>query len=282
MKASRLWPSDDFIQDIFLDYYKTYEHIYKFIRSKIKCKIMSADHTFRSANSLGKTVNRKWIKKAKGLYFVLNEYGQVMGYRFTKNLKFNDIEDLFQNVKNNMDEGEEVLCMLDNCCSYEKNLKGIFKNKMSKPGLDLFHAVTRVTKTIPKTHKKKALLCRQWALVFREHNDLNTKKRRLPTPSTDIILKNCAEFKRKYKWCLSNKTIDAIKKVEVHIRKGCLSNIPVKAGTNKNERLHGCLNHGALCLSKLGKRIIYASSFPKQCCPLVVHVKVADTLWKYP
>ena len=39
-----------------------------------------------------------------------------------------------------------------------------------------------------------------------------------------------------------NDTINAIEKLKVHIRKGCVSGIPVFLGTNRNESLHRILN----------------------------------------
>lgn len=66
------------------------------------------------------------------------------------------------------------------------------------------------------------------------------------TADSSTILVNMDRFLAKWKECEVNgwKMINqaAIKEIDllkVHVSKGCLSNLPKSAGTNRNERLHG-------------------------------------------
>ena len=46
-----------------------------------------------------------------------------------------------------------------------------------------------------------------------------------------------------------------VKKLKMHVVKGCLSNIPAKCGTNKNERLHAFLNSCGACVRRIGPEL---------------------------
>ena len=80
--------------------------------------------------------------------------------------------------------------------------------------------------------------------LFRNPTD-NGKYRTLSTPAPDILTKNVDSFLLKWDHAhvegssiLNEKTMREIAAIRVHILKGCLSHIPPKCGTNKNEALH--------------------------------------------
>lgn len=64
--------------------------------------------------------------------------------------------------------------------------------------LDLFHAVQRVMKCIPKRHPSAYRSCEAFRLVFRDLSDAE-EKRTLPTPSPQLILDNINRFLRTWK-----------------------------------------------------------------------------------
>ncbi|KAI8491572.1 hypothetical protein Bbelb_307720 [Branchiostoma belcheri] len=80
------------------------------------------------------------------------------------------------------------------------------------------------------------------------------KTRQEPTPEKDVILRNWERFFNHWHnkthdgvRVLSQTSILELKKLKRHIQSDCLSNIPVGAGTGRNERLHAILNsHGIL------------------------------------
>lgn len=81
-------------------------------------------------------------------------------------------------------------------------------------------------------------------LVFRQPMDLGHSRTK-DTPDAQVILANLDHFARKWIPCevggwklINDKVLKEIKSLNVHITRGCLSEIPVGAGTNRNERLH--------------------------------------------
>lgn len=69
--------------------------------------------------------------------------------------------------------------------------------------------------------------------------------RKKPTPKSEEILKNLDQFVAKWKNLkfedrpiLTVKAVDEIRKLRKHITKGCLSEIPVGCGSERNENLH--------------------------------------------
>ena len=103
--------------------------------------------------------------------------------------------------------------------------------------LDIFHAVQRVVQKIPTFHSQCA---RDMGLVFRAIGDSGIRRTE-PTPCIATILSKLKSFVKKWenviydgKRVLSEAAMDKIRKVEVHINKGCLSDIPTGCGTNRN------------------------------------------------
>ena len=85
-------------------------------------------------------------------------------------------------------------------------------------------------------------------LVFRLPGDYG-EKRTKPTPKPDEILENLEKFTAK--WCdvtfnghkvFTESTKSEIDKLKIHARKGCLSDIAVGGGTNRNEAFHRYVN----------------------------------------
>ena len=106
------------------------------------------------------------------------------------------------------------------------------------------------------TKKLSKELANDIGLIFWQRNDLG-QIRKLNTVTPSEIFSN---FEKKWehpsykngKKVLKSKEIKKeIKKLKVHVKKGCLSDIPPSCGTSKNERLHKNLNKIIRC-NRLG------------------------------
>lgn len=141
-------------------------------------------------------------------------------------------------------------CFIDNCCSWRGKLQTIFGSEILVK-LDLFHAVQRIVKCIPKRHPFAYCCCQAFRLVFRDPLDAG-EKRALPTPSPQVILQNINKFLKTWKnvshvnqAVLSTAALKEIEKLKKHIKKGCLSYIPEGCGSERNENLHKCIRQAA-------------------------------------
>ncbi len=71
------------------------------------------------------------------------------------------------------------------------------------------------------------------------------QNRTLPTPAPDILRLKLDAFITKWiepevqgSYILNDKVKKELQSLRVHIVQGCLSNIPPRAGTDRNEQLH--------------------------------------------
>jgi len=136
---------------------------------------------------------------------------------------------------------------VDNCCHWRSKIQDIFGNDTSVCS-DVFHAVQRISRALPKKRRSFHRCIDDLRFVFRTSGDVGIKRCK-PTPLPDEILENMDKFVKKWKDITHSKVpllndgaINEIEKLKVHIRKGCLSNIEVGCGTNQNEVLHRHIN----------------------------------------
>ena len=130
--------------------------------------------------------------------------------------------------------------------------------------LDIFHAVQRISKQIPKRHPyhQECLRSLHDQLVFRDPVDQGPTRTK-STPSSILrqqllqfqtvwegISYNCREI-------LSPAVKNGIRFLLVHIDKGCLSGVLPGHDTNHNERLHRDLN-SYMTNSRYGVQLAYA------------------------
>ena len=135
---------------------------------------------------------------------------------------------------------------IDNCCQWRAKIQSVFGSHVQVL-LDVFHAVQRVSKTISKRHPFHTRCLHDLRLAFRAPGDFYETCTK-PTPQPDEIVKNLEMF---VKWhdikfndqkVISDATLTEVENLKVHVRKGCLSNIKVGGGTNKNEAFHRYVN----------------------------------------
>ena len=266
-KKEAVFPSAKFIEMIFLDEFYNREQYYISSIKKTTADWISADHTFKSVMNIGypRKEDGKWINVFNALFCVLNEKGQVIKWRFTKSTKAEETEILFRELSCRLRAQRKQIqaIYVDNCCQIRKKLRAFFNDQHLQVKLDLFHAINRFLVTIPKRWSWRKAIARQYRNVFRAAGDYG-KTRKRETPSSETLLQNIKIFERKWKGMrsgrklvLNKKSLRAIENIKIHIKEGCLSDIPTGCGTNKNERLHRKLRKIA-GRSKLGVKLAYA------------------------
>ena len=84
-----------------------------------------------------------WVRLFNSIFCVLGDNGDVLHWRFTRGESFNEVSDIFKDLKQRYQSLERNLegIVIDNCCKW----RGMFS--LVLPGvpvkLDLFHAVQR-------------------------------------------------------------------------------------------------------------------------------------------
>ena len=210
---------------IFLVNFDLDEHIYKAKLSEVKCQFISIDHTFKAAANVGFKKDGKWIKQYDSLFVAMNECGNVKGFQFTMGTGFDNVEDLMKNIAVQCPQVETFFT--DNCCQIRNKLAVLFPKAGVK--LDIYHAIARLTKHIPKKHPFHFDAVRDLGLVFREENDFDFKRQQ-KTLHPKKINENLTKFLEKWKpvnfkgWFLINKKVGKeFEKLGNHVTNGCLS-----------------------------------------------------------
>ena len=101
-------------------------------------------------------------------------------------------------------------------------------------------------------------------MLFREKADIG-KKRSMMTPNTSQLITNLNNFVAKWKTAeyngikiLTQKVLEQIELLLLHVKHGCLSNIATGGGTNYNEALHRYINPHFNHAGRMGIPLAYA------------------------
>ena len=224
--------------------------------SCIDATAISCDHTFKVPVNIGLWVCQKWVKIYKSLFIVLNETGLVVGWQLCRNSKFESVENLLQRLFTRFEKSERTLVFIhiDNCCTWRALLKGIFGEHIQVK-LDWFHGIQRVTSEVPRkkgvTEEMKSLRRKMIAnlkMVVRQPHDYGSQ-RKSSTADEVSMERNINEFLKIWRdqeidgsLVLPQSALKAIDGLLIHVRSGCLSNIPPSGGTNRNEAIHRPIN----------------------------------------
>jgi hypothetical protein len=245
------YPSNDilykcFLQD-FMEHKQYYFHeMYRLVTSDF----ISLDHTFKVAANLGYVrPDGRWISQYEAALIIMNNKGQIISWQLTKTTSLEETLPVLKVLSERLVKNQarpKIICV-DNCCAVRKKLQDIF-GRDTFICLDLFHAVQRIIKSMPKKHPLYIHCKRDVSMIFRDPMDRGCK-REMATPDSNIMLKNLYDFIKKWEgaefngWhIVSENVVDALNHIEVHIAKGCLSGIPPGCGTNNNENLHKIIN----------------------------------------
>ena len=143
-------PSIDLLIDIFLKRFLENEDLYKNSMNSLKAQCITCDHTFKSVCNIGyvRHEDKTWVNQYNSIFCVLNENGEVLNWQFTKSEGFEEVKDMFQDIRLKFQSNPLKIICIDNCCKWKLLLNDIFPETMIKQ--DLFHAVQRFTKTLKK------------------------------------------------------------------------------------------------------------------------------------
>ena len=244
-------PSNDAIAQCFLkDFMEKEWHCISEMAQLTSDIWISCDHTFKVASNIGYLrEDDKWVRQYTALFLVMNNEGKVISWQFTNGTSFSYIQKLLTNLKQRFERQGATIqkITIDNCCQWRNKLQDIFGNGITVC-LDVFHAVQRISRALPKKHKLFHQCIDDLRFVFRAGGDIGIKRCKA-TPLPSEMLSNMENFIKKWenvnylgKLLLNNEALNEIEKLKVHIMKGCLSNIEVGCGTNRNEALHKHMN----------------------------------------
>ena len=230
------------------------------MQSIIADEWVAFDHTFKIAANIGYQRESHWITQYNSAFIALNEKAQVLSWQLTST-SLDEVEQLLSNLKcrhENAGKPISYICV-DNCCQVSGKLTTIF-GKVTVV-LDLFHAIQRVTKRIPSRYEYSTDCSHEFSKCFRTPGDSGLA-RTASTPAPAVIEKNIVNWLEKWATIDGTSVINdhIVKEVDhllKHVRKGCLSGIPVGCGTNLNENLHRLLN-SHFNASKIGIMLAYA------------------------
>ena len=242
------------ISKVFIRAFLESEHMYTQYMAQKYGRWISFDHTFKVAANIGYWEHGIWRKLYDCLFIVMNENSDILAWQLTKGTALNNVDQLLEVLNNRLATFQEDRSRLsgiivDNCCTLKNKLKDIFgPNVLIK--LDLFHGIQRIVKKIPKqsgtavVKRLRKQLIKDLRLCFRKSSDLGDERKE-NTPSPTVTESNIQQFILKWKdEEIENSKIlpvpahNEIEKLLVHIKFGCLSDIPPGIGTNRNERLH--------------------------------------------
>ena len=260
-------PSNNILAMCFLAKFLSMEQVYLAeIQSVQTTNTISFDHTFKIASNIGYLREDKvWITLYDSLFLILNVNGKVVSWQLTKGTSFHQTEGILKEVRERAEKQKHRLTtvFIDDCCKLRLKVQGAIGNEVEVK-LDLFHAMQRITRTLPKKHQLYGKCIKDLSLVFRNNGDTE-QVRYSSTPCPSVILKNIEEFIEKWKdtedgtvqGMISTATLKAVENLKQHISAGCISDIPPGGGTNKNERFHRHLNT-FFKRSRMGVLLAYA------------------------
>ena len=256
-------PSNNMLAKCFITGFLWHENVYLQEMASIPIgESISFDHTFKIASNIGYVrEDKKWITEYDSVFLVLNDRGQVLTWQLTKGTSFAEVAVLLQSLDDRSSNQLKTV-YVDDCCKLRNKIKKVFGLHVSVK-LDIFHAVQRITKTISKKHVHASQFLKELSLVFRSDGDCGDK-RSSPTPPPEKLLENLDKLMTKWQQndhekatLFTPETVPALQRLRQHMQLGCLSNIPVGAGTNRNEWLHQHLG-SYFNRSKIGVLLAYA------------------------
>lgn len=262
-----MWPSSALMAETFLADFKQHSEDYVTHMQHLGGEVVSADHTFKVSVNIGyqRAGDQSWVTLYDSLFCLMNKDGAVLSFQLVKDRCFETVASQFTDVQErNRRLGKELkVIALDNCCQWRDKLQNLLGDV--RVVLDIFHAVQRITKTIPMGNVFRRDLLVDIRNLFRRPGDQGPRRTQR-TPDQDTLKENFAAFRQKWtgvasnegQAALSQETHKALTNLERHIEKGCLSEIDVGVGTNKNERLHQLLNHSAVAVARIGPEMANA------------------------
>lgn len=228
-------PSRNTISDFFLHYFNLNEDLFvkRMSSISVEAEWLCCDHTFDITSSIGyeRTEDKNWIRQYDSLFSVMNERGQIVTWQLTQTQGFDNIRRLLEQLSKRLSSQVKSVkeFYIDNCCHWRKKLQEVVGSDLAVK-LDLFHAFQRISTKISKRHPFYSKCLQDLRLMFRDPSDLG-ETRTKETPDQDTLLKNAEMFLKKWENVQSNKdkpvlseqAVQEVRKIQEHMRKGCLS-----------------------------------------------------------
>ena len=124
----------------------------------------------------------------------MNNEGEILTWQLTRTTSLDETLAMLTVLSERLVKNQaspKIICV-DNCCIVRKKLQDIFGND-TFISLDLFHAVQRIVKSMPKKHPLFLHCKRDVSMIFRDPMDRGHKREKV-TPDCDIMLQNLQEF----------------------------------------------------------------------------------------
>ena len=200
-RVEKPYPSNDLFYKCFLQDFLEHKQFYFYEMSQlISSGYISLDHTFKVAANLGYVrPDGHWVSQYEAALIVLNSRGQIITWQLTKTTSLDEVQPLLTQLCKRLLKNQaspQIICT-DNCCTVRRKLQDIFGNE-TFICLDLFHAVQRIVKSLPKRHPLYLYCKKDVSMIFRGPMDQGPK-REMATPDSEIMLKNLNEFTKKWK-----------------------------------------------------------------------------------
>lgn len=222
--------------------------------SEWPAKRITAGYYFKVATTIGEKLETagKWITHFKNMYTVMNEKGQVIAWKFTKEKDLNDVKDILAGLQQRFErQGRQLeMVLVPECCETRDQFNATYGIEVPVK-LELSKAVHRVVRKIPAKKREENPLTkacvRDFALALRYPTDRGDTRNEV-TPPPDVISENLDAFVDGWKDIIEGNervlTLAAqrqIVQLRTHIESGCLSEIPASPGSENIDELHNIL-----------------------------------------
>ena len=182
--------SGDLVRDRFVEEFNRRQQFLTTYLASTTGRVLCWDHTYELARKA--KVNNRSVHPA--VFSVLNEHNQVLGLKFVQSEEMDEASELLREVKQRLQVlgvNEIDAVYSDRCCQDKRLIMDLFPH-LNRIGLDLFHAIQRLTKCISKRDKiffakTSGMLARCFTDVVKE--DLDTLKRFIRTSDQEQHVK---------------------------------------------------------------------------------------------
>jgi len=186
------FPCDDNLINIFLANFQTKQAYYEAVTKKhaMHGKIITCDHTFKVSKYIGASRggDNKFLQQFHNLFIVLNDKCEIISWQLTATV-FNKIKSLPEQSR----EMQISKVIVDNYCKVRAQYQLVFAGIQVKQ--DLFNAVQRITKSIPKGTEFSKKFSKEFGTIFQNNGDCDMA-RKLPTPAPEDIETNLNNFSK--------------------------------------------------------------------------------------
>ena len=133
-----------------------------------------------------------WIQQYSGLFCVLNNEGEVLTWKLTKNLRFDSIEEQLKNLQQRLQSQGKVVTefYIDNC--------GEINSKVYLDPTCFVRCVSCITNKMSKRHAFNSLCVHDLKMAFRDPTDTGKCRTKI-TPDEVTLHHNLKVFLSKWK-----------------------------------------------------------------------------------